>query len=188
MNSALVVLASFIIFLIIAYRLGYKKFLSALDGRIQDIKETLDRAEQENDEIIKALNEEHRHQENIKKEAKIILENAERQVLSLRQKTLREISEIVKNRQMSVDKLERRLKKEAAQKLHNEVVEKTVETLKLLITGNFSEEQHQTLNNQAIEQIITLFNCDDSQTSEKRETAQKKRVYKKHLIPAISES
>jgi F-type H+-transporting ATPase subunit b len=155
------VLLSFIIFCILAYRFGYRQSITALDSKIDAIRQSLDEARQAKEMAIHDLNTERRRYGEILNEMDLTLKRAEEQALSIRHETLKDLDSLLKKRREETDLIIRRLRQEAIAKIQEEAITLTVMTFEALATTKFSNLQHETLNEEAIARIATQIKGDD---------------------------
>lgn len=153
MDPTLAVLISFMIFGGVAYYLGYRRSVAALDHKIATIRQTLEDADLAKDAAAQALYEEHRRQGEISEEIDLILKRAEEQTVTLRQKTLQDIDKIIKNRHQETEEMMGRLYQESVQVIQEKVTETVLTAIESFVATKFSDTQHEALNDTAIAQI-----------------------------------
>lgn len=155
MDPTFIVMVSFILFMGIAYRLGYHRSMAALDQKISTIREALNEASQSKEAAIQALNEERRRHGEILEEIELIAKRTEEQSLVLRQQTLQDIDKMINARQQEAESMIERLHHEAIQTIQEEATTKTIATFEALVATKFSAAQQKALNERAIAQITT---------------------------------
>lgn len=153
MDPTFIVMVSFVLFMGVAYRLGYHRSMSALDQQISNIRQALGEAAQAKEAALQALTEERRRYGEILEEIELISKRTEEQALTLRQQTLQDIDKIISNKQQEVENMIERLHHEAVQTIQEEATEKTLETFKVLVTTKFSPAQKEAINEGAIAKI-----------------------------------
>lgn len=153
MDPTVIVLVSFVIFLGIAYRLGYRQSMAALDHKIASIRQALAEAAQGKEDAIQALNQERRHHGDIHEEVNLIAKRAEEQALLLRQHALRDINKMIEGRQQAAKEMMERMHSVAVQTIREEAAEITLAAFEELVRAKFSPAQQEALNQEAITQI-----------------------------------
>lgn len=153
MDPTFIVLISFVLFLGIAYRLGYRQSLAALDHKIATIRQSLDEATQAKEAAIQALHEERHHHEDALQEIELIAKRTEEQALTLRQQALQDINQIISTRQKTAEDMIKRMHSTAIQTIKEEATKQTIATFKAIVTKEFSSAQQKALNDAALAQI-----------------------------------
>jgi F0F1-type ATP synthase membrane subunit b/b' len=155
MDPTLIVLVSFVIFIGLAYRMGYRQSIAVLDKKIASIHKTLDDAANAKESATQALYEERRRHEEILEEIELIAKRTEEQTLILRQQALQDINDMISTRQQAAENMIKRIHSSAIQSIQDEATTKTIATFEALVRRKFSPAQQQALNDMAIAQIST---------------------------------
>lgn len=153
MDATFVVLVSFVIFLGIAYRLGYRQAISALDDKIAKIRQALQDAAQAKEIASHNLHDERRKHEEVMEEIELIAKRTEEQTLILRQQALQDINKMINLRQQAAENMIARVYEVAVQKIQEEATAKTIAAFEALVTQKFTSAQKEALNDIAIAQI-----------------------------------
>jgi F-type H+-transporting ATPase subunit b len=153
MNSIVAVIASFSIFIVIAYRLGYRRSMKALDDKIAAIRQTLEEAAKAREAALQAVTQERRRYADIGQEIDLTISRAEEQALSLRHQALQELDDLVKKRHQEAEQMINRLHEEAVKTLQKEATAATLATFETLVEKEFTDAQHEALNEKSIAQI-----------------------------------
>lgn len=153
MDPTLIVMVSFVIFLGIAYHLGYKRAMAALDDKITIVRKSLDDASKAKQEAMQALNDERRQHDEILEEIETITKRTEEQTLLLRQQALQDINAMINSRQQAAENMIRRAHEAAIQSIREEATAKTIATFEAIVTKKFTAAQQKALNDMAIAQI-----------------------------------
>ena len=153
MDPTLIVMLSFVLFMGIAYRLGYHRSMAMLDQKISNIRQALNDAAKAKEAALQALTEERRYHGEILEEIELISKRTEEQALMLRQQALQDIDKMINNRHQEVQNMIERLHHEAIQTIQEEATAKTLETFEALVTTKFSSTQHAAINDASIAQI-----------------------------------
>lgn len=153
MDPTVIVLLSFLIFMAIAYRLGYRQSVAILDHKIADIRQALTEVSQAKEGALQALDEERQRHEEIQEEIKLISKRAEEQAVLLREQALRDIDKIINSRHQAATAMMERMRRMAVQAIQEEVAAATLAVFEDLATTRFSPAQQEALNDAAIAQI-----------------------------------
>jgi F0F1-type ATP synthase membrane subunit b/b' len=175
MDPTLIVLVSFVIFSGIAYRLGYKQAMAALDGKISNIRKALDDASKAKQSAMQALNDERRRHEEILEEIETITKRTEEQTLTLRQQTLQDINTMINSRQQAAENMIARAHEAAIQSVQEEATAKTIATFEAIVTQKFTATQQKALNDMAIAQIANQLTKSRTTHATKAKRSKSKR-------------
>jgi len=154
MDPTIIVLLSFLIFMGIAWRLGYRQSMAVLDSKIADIQHALKEAVEAKEAAVQALEEERQRHEDIQEEMKLIARQAEKQAALLREQALRDIDQTINARQQAATDMMERMRYAAVQTIQKEATEMTLAVFEDLVTTRFSATQQEALNDAAIAQIV----------------------------------
>lgn len=175
MDPTFIVMVSFVLFMGVAYRLGYHRSMAALDQKISNIRQALNDAAQAKEAALQALTEERRRHGEILEEIELISKRTEEQALILRQQALQDIDKIINNRQQEVENMIERLHHEAVQTIQEEATAKTLETFEALVTTKFSASQQKAINEGAIAQITARLAENQTDLAHKPKRQRSKR-------------
>ena len=153
MDPILAVIVSFSVFMVIAYRLGYRQSIKALDDKIEAIRETLDEAAKAKEAALQAMTQERRRYADIAREVDLTISRAEEQALSQRHQTFQDLDVLVKKRHQEAEQMINRFHKEAVKTLQEEATVATLAAFEALVEKEFSATQHEALNDQSIAKI-----------------------------------
>ena len=153
MDPAVIVLVSFIIFMGMAYRLGYHQSMAALDSRIAGIRHALEEAAQAKEAAVQALNQERRLHGEIQEDIEHVTRRAEEQALILRHQSLQEMNKIISARQQATENMIERMRHTAIQTIREEAAAAILATFEELVRTKFSSTQQEALNERAIAQM-----------------------------------
>lgn len=176
MDASFIVAFSLVIFLGIAYRLGYKKAMGALDQKIATIRDTLQEAANAKEEAMQTLHKARKNHAEIMKEVKVIAKRTEEQALLLRQQALEDIEKIITTRQHTAKTIIDRLQQNAIQTLQDEATAKTVATFEALAAQELSPAQHEALNDNAINKIAAQLSKNQTAVTTKTKRLKSKRL------------
>jgi len=170
MDPTFIVMISFVLFMGVAYRLGYHRSMVALDQKISNIRQALSDATQAKEAAFQALTEERQRHGEILEEIELISHRTEEQALALRKQTLQDIDKMINNRQQEVENMIERLHHEAVQIIQDEATAKTLATFEALVTTKFSSTQQKIINDEAITKITAqLIGIDSTLPKQKRQ-------------------
>ena len=175
MDPTFIVMVSFILFMGLAYRLGYRRSMTALDQKISNIRQSLDDAAHAKEAALQALTEERRRHGEILEEIEHIAKRTEEQALVVRQQALQDIDKMINNRQREVENMIERLHHEAVQTIQEEAIARTLETFEVLVTKKFSAAQQKTINEEAIAQITAQLTENQPDVAHKQKRQRSKR-------------
>ena len=164
MDPTFIVAISFVVFIGIAYRLGYHQSMTVLDQKIANIRQALDDAEKAKEDAMIALANERKHQREIKEEIDLIAKRTEEQVFILRKEALQDIEKKIKDRQKAAERMIHLLQGSAVQMIQDEATEKTLASFEAL-AQKFKPSQHKVLNDAAISQIIDQLTKNEAKTA-----------------------
>lgn len=154
MSSVVAVMASFMIFIFIAYRLGYRKLLSVLDHKIDYIRQNLEDAVTNREIEIENLTREQNQTRQIANEIELTLKQAANKISSLHNQTLQELDLVLTKKNYEAKQTINRLRQKQIQILQKEIADLTLETFKMLFETKFSPKAHEKLNEKSIDKII----------------------------------
>jgi F0F1-type ATP synthase membrane subunit b/b' len=153
MDPIVAVIVSFSIFIIIAYRLGYRRSMKALDDKIATIQQTLEEAAKAREAALQAVTQERRRYADIGKEIDLTINRAEEQALSLRHQAFQELDDLVKKRHREAEQMINRLHEEAVRTLQEEATAATLTAFETLVEEKFTAAQHEALNENSLAKI-----------------------------------
>ena len=153
MDPIVAVIVSFSIFIIIAYRLGYRRSMKALDDKIATIQQTLEEAAKAREAALQAVTQERRRYADIGKEIDLTINRAEEQALSLRHQAFQELDDLVKKRHKEAEQMINRLHEEAVKTLQEEATAATLAAFETLVEEKFTAAQHEALNENSLAKI-----------------------------------
>ena len=153
MDPTIIVLLSFVIFMGIAYRLGYHRSMAALDHKIASIRDALEEAAQAKEAAVQALSEERQRHGEIQEEIKLIVKKAEEQALLLREHALSDMNKVIGIRQKTAKDVIDRMHRTAIETIQKEATATVLATFEELVTARFSSAQQEALNDEAIAKI-----------------------------------
>jgi len=154
MGSVIAVTTSFVIFIIIACRLGHRKLLIALDHKITCIRQNLNNAVLNKEAAIEDLKQERSRCEQIANEIDLTLKQAESKALSVRNQILQDLDLAMVQKNHEIKQTIHQLHQKYTQTLQEETANLTLETFKMLFETKFSTDQHEMLNDNSIKKII----------------------------------
>jgi F-type H+-transporting ATPase subunit b len=176
MDPTVIVLVSFVVFLGIAYHLGYRQSMAALDQKIASIRQSLEDATQAKEAAIQALHKERRHHGEVQEEVNLIARRAEEQALLLQQQALHDINKMIDDRQQAAKEMMERMHNAAIQTIREEAAEITLAAFEELVRTKFSPAQQEVLNQEAIAQIVAQLSKSQTVYAPKPKRIRSKRL------------
>lgn len=152
-DASFVVLLSFITFMVIAYKLAYKKIFSELDGKILEVKKTLEESQEELRLAKKLAEGEKKRLDSVYEEVDVIMAKTKSETGRLKKKFSDEIDELTKTRQASFEGAQERLRRQTLQQLKASITKTTVKTLTKIAGEKCSDKDHEAINDNAIDLI-----------------------------------
>lgn len=175
MDPIVAVIVSFSIFIIIAYRLGYRQSMKALDDKIAVIRQALEDAATAKEAALQAMSEERRRHADIEREVDLTISRAEEQALSQRHQTFQDLDTLVKKRHQEAERMIDRFHEEAIKTLQAEATAATLAAFESLVETEFSATQHETLNEQSITKIAAQLKPNGRRTTIAKQSKPNKR-------------
>lgn len=174
MDPTFVVLLSLVVFMGIAYHLGYRQSMAALDHKIATVQKTLEEAAQAKEAAIQALQDQRRYHEEIQEETALIAQRAEEQALTLQKEAMQDIDKMVKARQKAAADRLKRIRYAAIQTIQEEVTAATLAAFKEVVATKFSPPQQETLNDEAIAKIVSQLTKSQPPANKRKRTRSKR--------------
>ena len=136
------VLISFIIFAVVAYKLGRKSVLTALDSKIERIKYEIDTAENLRVEAQELLAQYRRKQREADSEAKKIIKTATDHAKKIQKKAEADLDESVERREKWLAQRLQRMEEDAISELKAKAAELAVEATHEILLERLDKKTH----------------------------------------------
>lgn len=157
-DTSIWVAFSFILFVVVAYKLGAKKVSGALDERIAEIKREIDTAESLRVEAQELLAQYQRKQRDAEKEAAEIVAGAQRQVAKIKEAAEAEMTEIAERREVQLAERLHRIEDKAMAEIQNHAASMAVQAARQIIEQNLDDKTAATLTKNAIGDLTKALN------------------------------
>lgn len=157
-DTSLWVALSFVLFALVAYKLGKNAVTGALDGRIEEIKRELDTAESLRVEAQELLAQYQRKQRDAEKEAAEILAQAQKQVAKIREAAEAEIVEVAERREAQLAERLKRIEDKALADIQNHAAAMAVQAASQIITQTMDEKTANDLTDTAMKDLSQALN------------------------------
>lgn len=157
MDVNIIVLAGFSLFVIISLRLGYRKAIHGLDEKINEIRQTLNKAEASRQNALDFLQEERQQHADIIRTVEESLQQKQIELHELRARMTREIDDLLASRQHNADMVFDKIRIEMIQDIKEKVTEATLTVMQKLAIDHMDKNQHQHLNDIAIKKIAEML-------------------------------
>lgn len=157
MDVNIIVLAGFSLFMIMSLRFGYRKAIHGLDEKINEIRQTLNKAETSRQNALDFLQAERQRHADIIRTVEESLQQKQTELHELRVRMAHEIDDLLASRQHNADMVFDKIRIEMIQDMKEKVTEATLKVMQNLATDHMDKNQHQHLNDIAIEQIAQML-------------------------------
>lgn len=157
-DTSLWVGISFVIFVFIAYKVGRKSVVGAIDSKIEEVKSEIETAERLSVEAQELLAQYQRKQRDAEKEAKEILKKAQAQAKTLSKNAAAELEELMERREAQLTERLRRLEENAISDIKNHAADLAVAATTEMIIQTLDEKTNASLNEDTIKTLSKHLN------------------------------
>lgn len=157
-DSSLWVGISFVLFLIVAYKLGKKAVLGGLDSKIQEIKDEIENAERIRVEAQELLAHYQRKQQDAEKEAEEMVKNAKEQSKAIKKTMKAEIDETMARREAQLSDRLKRLEENAIAQIQNKAADIAMSATSEMIMQALDEKTKKALTESSVSVISKQLN------------------------------
>ncbi|NCO03185.1 MAG: hypothetical protein GW903_03235 [Alphaproteobacteria bacterium] len=157
-DSSFWVGVSFVLFLIVAYKLGAKVIVGGLDNKIQEIKDEIDNAERLRVEAQELLAQYQRKQRDAEKEAEEIVASAQKQAKEMQKSMQLELDELMARRETQVSDRLKRLEDSAISKIKNEAATVAMAATTEMIIQAMDAKTQKTMLDDSIKTVSNKLN------------------------------
>lgn len=157
-DTSLWVAFSFILFVVVAFKLGRKSVVNGLDNKIDEIKSEIDNAERLRVEAQELLAQYQRKQQDAEKEAKEIVKNAKSQAKSIKKSMQEELDTIMERRESQLADRMKRLEENAIAKIQNEAADVAMAATTEMIMQTLDEKTQKSLMDDSIKVVSKQLN------------------------------
>lgn len=157
-DSSFWVGVSFVLFLIVAYKLGAKVIVGGLDNKIQEIKDEIDNAERLRVEAQELLAQYQRKQRDAEKEAEEIVASAQKQAKEMQKSMQLELDELMARRETQLSDRLKRLEDSAISKIKNEAATVAMAATTEMIIQAMDAKTQKTMLDDSIKTVSNKLN------------------------------
>jgi F-type H+-transporting ATPase subunit b len=170
MDPNVIVLISFIIFMALAFRFGYKKSIAALDDQIEAIKNRLDEASRQKQEALSLLAEQRQsHSETFNLAESLENQNLDK-LNELKRSLLRDLEQLILKKEGDLEDLMNRFTHDAILDIKKEVAEITQTVIERYAQTVLTGRDHEVLNDIAIDEVTMTLNIANGNSAEESKT------------------
>ncbi len=152
------VAVSFIVFLLVAFKLGRKSVVDGLDSRINDVKNEIETAERLRVEAQELLAQYQRKQRDAEQEAGEIINRAQEQANRMAENSKTELQETMTRREEQLTVRLKRLEENAIAEIQSRAADLAVAATTEMIAQTLDEKSNATLNDQTISDLPKNLN------------------------------
>jgi len=157
-DTSLWVAISFILFLIVAFKLGRKSVTRTLDSRIEEIRKEIETAESLRVEAQELLAQYQRKQRDAEKEAQQIVDNAKAHADKIQARAKAELQETMQRREEQLTERVRRIEENAVASIQNYAAELALEATREIIAGSLDKKANENIAGKSIQDIAKHLN------------------------------
>ena len=157
-DTALWVAISFVLFCLVAFKLGRKSVLSGLDGKINEVKQEIETAERLRVESQELLAQYQRKQRDAEKESEAIIAHAKEQAKILQKEAETELSDLMDRREVQLKERIQRIEESAIADIRNQAAELAVAATTEVIIQTLDKKAGATLAEHSIQSVAKHLN------------------------------
>lgn len=157
-DTGIWVAISFLLFVVVAYKLGAKSVIGGIDGKIEEIKNEIQQAESLRVEAQELLAQYQRKQRDAEKEAADIIARAKANADKIRQATEAQLTEQADRREAQLTERLQRLEENAIADIQNHAAKLAVQATKEIIAKTLDDKTAERLGDEAITDLSRTLN------------------------------
>ena len=157
-DTGIWVAISFVIFALLAYKLGAKSVVAKLDGRINEVKTEIETAERLRVEAQELLAQYQRKQRDTEKEAKSMIADAKKQAKTLKKNAESDLKELMERREEQLAARIGRIEENAIADIRNQAAELAVAVTTEAIVQTLDTKEGAKLADSSIASIAKQIN------------------------------
>lgn len=157
-SSTLWVAISFFLFVFVAFKLGRKSVLNALDNYSSEIKSEIDNAERLRVEAQELLAQYQRKQRDAETESAKILENAKQQAKQTQKAADAELKEAMARREEQLVERLKRMEENAIADIQNHAAQLAVQATREMIVQTIDADKNADINKSALDDLPKHLN------------------------------
>ncbi len=146
---------SFIIFVIVAFRMGKESVLSGLDGKIESIRNEIKTAEDLRIEAQELLAQYQRKQRDAMNESQQIIENAREHAEKIREQAKKELKDSMARREEQLKERLARIEEAAMQDIQAHAANLATQATMEMIARSIDAAKHKELLDESIKNVAT---------------------------------
>lgn len=152
-DATFIVLLCFLLFIFFALRYGYRKSISALDGKISEIKNTLTLAEDKLKQAQEKLQREKETHLQLSKDVEVMIAEANHRIEIIKSQSAEEIVQLIDSRQSTVDQMIDQIRLKTINDLKLTLTDNIKMVLEDIMVHRLDAKTHEALNQDAIDQL-----------------------------------
>ena len=157
-DTSLWVGISFVIFVYIAFKMGRKSVVGALDAKIDEVKSEIENAERLRVEAQELLAQYQRKQRDAEQEAADILQRAQEQAKQIKTNAEADMAEIMDRRETQLAERLRRIEENAISEIQGHAADLAVAATTEMIAQTLDEGTNSKLNEDSIKNLSKHLN------------------------------
>ncbi len=156
MDASFWVALSFVLFAIILWKFGKQAVLSALDARIENIKDDIKTAENLRIEAQELLAQYQRKQRDAEKEAARILDEAKKGASEIKKEAEKELKETIKRKEQQLEERVARLKQNAVEEIQAYAADLAIKATTEIVMESLDKKSNERLVDEAIDDMKNI--------------------------------
>ncbi|MCI5060464.1 MAG: hypothetical protein MRY79_05255 [Alphaproteobacteria bacterium] len=149
-DTGIWVAISFVLFLVVAFKLGRHSITGALDSRVEEVKSEIETAERLRVEAQELLAQYQRKQRDAEKESKDIIKKAKDQAKLIKKNAEIELEDVMARREVQLEERLRRAEEKAIADIQNHAAELAMSATKEMIVQTLDDKTNEKLNKESI--------------------------------------
>lgn len=161
-DASFIVFLGFVCFMFLTLKYGYRKSINTLDSQIANVKKIIDDAESAVSEAENKLRQETQNKDLLIKDIEDLVDKTTHQINQMKQNYELELTKLLESKNELADSMKDQLRLKVIQEIKILLSDKIETILTNLMTHNLSPELHETINEDAINQLeSTIQNTDE---------------------------
>lgn len=157
MDASFIFLLSFVGFMAFAFKIGYKKSLAHLDQQIKDVAHLVQEAQDSLSQAQERYAQEHKTQALIQHEIEEIFKKNHHQIVEIQSHGKKELAQLMENKIKSSQTRMDRMREEVMDELKTSLSHQIGNIMESLFTHHTDKLTQETLNNEFLKQLETIF-------------------------------
>jgi len=156
-NPQFWVFVAFIIFVIVIFKPLHKMTTLGLDKKINEIINSINKAEKINNEAQQALNEIKKRQNDVKEEIETINNNAKEKIILIEQQFNQKLDEQIKRRKALAKVKIEQITRDANLQIKQYIIQNVIKATFKILEKKLDQSEKQALINQSISELNTVL-------------------------------